>query len=60
VWFDGAEHVLLYQDGGEPVEETMRLVERALVWQRGPLTLRLEGDISKEDALEIARSVRTP
>jgi hypothetical protein len=60
VWFDGAEHVLLYQDGGEPLEETMRLVEQALVWQRGPLTLRLEGDVSKKDALEIARSVSAP
>jgi hypothetical protein len=60
VWFDGAKHVFLYQDGGEPVEETMRLVGRALVWQRGPLTLRLEGEVSKEDALEIAHSVSAP
>jgi hypothetical protein len=60
VWFEGAPHVFLYQDeNGDPVKETMRLVERALVWQRGPLTLRLEGDISKEKALEIARSVST-
>jgi hypothetical protein len=58
VWFAGAPHVFLYTDGGDPEEETMRLVERALVWQRGPLTLRLEGEISKQDALEIARSVR--
>lgn len=60
VWFEGAPHIFLYQDGGEPVEETMRLVEHALVWQRGPLTLRLEGDISKKEALEIARSVSAP
>lgn len=60
VWFEGAPHVFLYQDDGDPVEETMRLVEHALVWQRGPLTLRLEGDISKREALEIARSVSTP
>jgi hypothetical protein len=61
VWFEGAPHVFLYQDeDGDPVEETMRLVEHALVWQRGPLTLRLEGDVSKEKALEIARSVSTP
>jgi hypothetical protein len=59
VWFAGAPHVFLYTDGGEPQEETMRLVEQALVWQRGPLTLRLEGDVSKQDALEIARSVRS-
>jgi hypothetical protein len=58
VWFAGAPHVFLYTDGGDPEEETMRLVEHALVWQRGSLTLRLEGDVSKEDALEIARSVR--
>jgi hypothetical protein len=58
VWFEGAPHVFLYSDGTNPREETMRLVENALVWERGTLTMRLEGDVSKEDALEIARSVR--
>jgi hypothetical protein len=58
VWFAGAPHVFLYSEGGDPIEETMRLVERALVWQQGMLTLRLEGDISKQDALKFARSVR--
>ena len=58
VWFEGAPHVFLWSDGVNAREETMRLVRKALVWQRGPLTLRLEGDLSKEDALEIARSVR--
>jgi hypothetical protein len=61
VWLEGAPHVFLYQDqNGNPVEETMRLVQHALVWQRGPLTLRLEGDVSRQKALEIARSVSTP
>ena len=26
-------------------------------WERGPLTLRLEADINRDEALEIARSV---
>lgn len=58
VWFEGAPHVFLYSDGRDPREETMRLVRKALVWERGSLTMRLEGDVSKDDALEIARSVR--
>jgi hypothetical protein len=59
VWFGGAEHFFVYRDSqGEPREETLRLVGNALVWQRGELLLRLEGDLSKEQALDIARSVR--
>ena len=29
-----------------------------LTWESGPLTLRLEGKLSREQALEIARSFR--
>jgi hypothetical protein len=30
----------------------------ALIWQRGPLTLRLEAAVGRDQALAIARSVR--
>ena len=36
----------------------MRLAGPTLVWRRGDLTLRLEADVTKSRALEIARSVR--
>jgi hypothetical protein len=59
IWFAGAAHGFVYRDPtGEARLETMRLVRRALVWQRGELTLRLEGELSKQEALRIARSAR--
>jgi hypothetical protein len=33
-----------------------RLAANTLVWQDGDVTLRLEGDLTKEEALRIARS----
>lgn len=58
VWLSGKEHVFVYVDEfREPYEETSRLAGNTLVWERGELLLRLEADISKKDALEIARSV---
>jgi hypothetical protein len=38
-------------------EERVRLVGNTLLWERGSVTLRLEADVSKADALKIARSV---
>ena len=39
-------------------EEQTRLAGNTLIWQRGDLTLRLEGDIPKEEAIRIAESMR--
>ena len=59
VWFSGPPHVFIYRDErGQVREESARLVGNTLLWQDGELTVRLEGDLSKEDALEIARSVQ--
>jgi hypothetical protein len=58
LWIHGEPHVFLYRDAdGEVREETRRLAGNALVWNRGDLLLRLEGDVSREQALEIARSL---
>ena len=58
VWVAG-RHVLVYRDqAGEVRSETARLAGKTLIWQHGELTARLEGDLSKDDALRIARSVR--
>jgi hypothetical protein len=57
-WFQG-QHVVMFQDGeGTFHEGRARLAERTLAWQLGDITLRLEGRISKDEALRIARSVR--
>jgi hypothetical protein len=58
-WVSGSPHGLLYEDPSGDIRETpQRLAGPTLVWMRGDQTLRLEADIPKERALEIARSVR--
>jgi hypothetical protein len=59
LYLSGAPHVFGYLDeNGVYQEETLRLVGNVLLWERPPLTLRLEGDIPRDVALQIARSVR--
>jgi hypothetical protein len=58
-WFSGEPHFFTYQDAaGRLREEQTRLAGNTLIWQRGDLTLRLEGELSKEEALRIATSMR--
>jgi hypothetical protein len=58
-WLGGAPHGLSYMDpSGAFRESPTRLAGPTLVWRRGSLTLRLEADVTKERALEIARSIR--
>jgi hypothetical protein len=51
-WLVGAEHVVYLPS------LPARYAGNVLLWQRGDLTLRLEGQISKAEALRIARSLR--
>jgi hypothetical protein len=58
-WLTGEPHVFYYVDAqGMFDDENIRLAGNVLLWERGRLTLRLEGDLSRADAVEIARSVR--
>lgn len=58
VWLAGRPHRFAYRDARGRVRfESLRLAGNTLLWQRGPLTLRLEGPISKATALRIARAV---
>src|SRR4051794_10325938 len=57
-WFQGP-HVVMFQDrDGKFHEERGRLAARTLAWQTGHVTLRLEGEIPKAEALRIARSAQ--
>jgi hypothetical protein len=57
-WLEGAPHFFTYvNDDGAFQQESIRLAGNVLLWQRGDLTLRLEADVSKDEALKIARSV---
>jgi hypothetical protein len=55
-WLDGA-HFFSYLDrNGTMQSEQVRLAGNVLLWEHGTRTLRLEADISKEEALRIAES----
>ena len=51
IWIDGRH--ALYLPGGPPVA-----AGRALIWQHGPVTLRLEAGVGRGRTLAVARSVR--
>lgn len=58
-WIEGGEHLFFYRDAdGRVVQDTLRLVGTALVWEQDGLTLRIEGAPSLSDALRIAESLR--
>jgi hypothetical protein len=58
-WIAGEPHDFVYLDErGEPAFDSFRLAGNTLVWERGDLTLRVEGDLTKEEALEIATAIR--
>jgi len=58
-WLAGEPHSFVYMDRNQQVqEETARLAGATLVWTHGDLTLRLEGQIPKQQALRIADSMR--
>jgi hypothetical protein len=54
----GGRHFLYLGSGGVVREEQVRLGRQVLLWQHGPLTLRLEGELTLGEALRIARSFR--
>jgi Domain of unknown function (DUF4367) len=58
-WLTGKAHFFLYVDSaGRLAPDTVRLAGDTLVWEDGELTLRLEGEISKQEALRLANSMR--
>jgi hypothetical protein len=58
-WLSGAAHEFVYVDADGIIRvDTRRLAGNTLLWLRGDLTVRLEGDLTKEEALRFARSVR--
>jgi hypothetical protein len=58
-WIAGELHVFIYRDaGGDVRDEERRLAGNVLLWEQGGLTLRIEGEVSKDEALRIAASMR--
>jgi hypothetical protein len=57
-WIEGTPHSVLYVDpGGRTFPDTVRLAGNVLAWEVGEVTLRLEAEVSRARALDIARSV---
>jgi hypothetical protein len=57
-WIEGKPHVLTYRDPtGNRVPDFMRLVHNSLAWEQDGTVLRIEGDLTREEALAIAASV---
>lgn len=53
-----AHLVLLLDEFGQVVEESARLARDVLMWERDGVAFRLEGDLGKDEAVELAESVR--
>jgi hypothetical protein len=50
---------VIFEDrSGNIREDALRLAGNVLLWERGPVVLRLEGDLPLGGMLEIARSMR--
>ena len=59
LWISGEPHVVFYRDPQHEVrEDTARLAGNVLLVERGDLLVRIEAEISKEEALEIAASLK--
>lgn len=59
VFLSGDSHFFFLLDElGNPVEESARLARDVLLWERGGIAYRLEGDLDREQALELAESLR--
>ena len=56
-WLEGAPHLVytIVRNGEYP--EPLDLAGNVLIWERGPRAFRLEADVSRERAVEIAESV---
>jgi hypothetical protein len=59
VWITGTPHFFGYSGAdGQAHPMSFYLAGNALIWQRGELTLRLEGTLTRAEAVRIARSFR--
>ena len=59
LWIEGAPHTLSYIDrSGRFRERTILIRGNVLLWLHGPLTLRLEGMLTKAQAFRLAGRIR--
>lgn len=59
IYISGAPHEVLFQtSNGEVRSDRVRLAGNVLIWQQGPLIVRIEGTHRLAQALTLARSLR--
>lgn len=59
VYLSGAPHQVIFREStGDIQTDRVRLAGNVLLWEQGPLTLRIEGTRTLAQALAIARSLR--
>lgn len=59
IWIEGESHFFFYRDArGDIHQESLRLAGNTLLWERGGRLLRLEAQVGRARALEIAASFR--
>jgi hypothetical protein len=59
LWVEGPPHTLSYfSRNGQFRERTVKIHGNVLLWTQGPVTVRLEGRITKLQALRLARQIR--
>jgi hypothetical protein len=58
-FLSGEPHlVFLLDENGDVVGDSARLAEEVLVWAEGGRTIRLEGELTEQEALRVAESLR--
>lgn len=57
LWLSQPHEVVIVDPEGRERTETARLAGHTLIWERNGTTMRLEGDVSRQRAIAIARSV---
>lgn len=58
LFVDGADHFVMFRDeNGAISDELTYLAGTVLLWNRGPLLLRLEADLTRTEALALAESI---
>ena len=58
LWIDGIHEVAIRGRSGDHVIERLRISDAVLFVQHGPLTVRIEGALGRDDAVRIAGSLR--
>jgi hypothetical protein len=58
LWISGSPHEIRMSTGDGQFTEVPLLAQQTLLWTNGRITYRLEGALSKDDAIRIAQSMR--